>query len=351
MKSIWQKLERPILILAPMEDVTDTVFRRIVARCGRPDIFFTEFTSVDGLFSKGYEYVAKRLEYTESERPLIAQIWGAKPENYYKAAKLLVEAGFDGIDINMGCPEKRVVSQGLCSALINNMPLAGEIIQATKEGAEKAFRARLRAKRDRGGQEQYNDETSGESSNTGFPVSVKTRIGFKEIQTEEWIGFLLEQEIAALTVHGRTAKEMSKVPAHWNEIGKAVAIRNDLKKETLIIGNGDVQSHEEALEKSRIYGVDGIMIGRGIFQDPWLFNKDRNGSAISFSEKAAMLIEHVTLFENTWGEKKHFPIMKKFFKCYVHGMENASVMREELMKCDSADEVRKYLQPYLNGVK
>ena len=319
MVNIWHTLAKPLLILAPMEDVTDTVFRRIVGRCGRPDVFFTEFTSVDGLFSKGYDYVAKRLEYTQEERPLIAQIWGAKPENYYKASQMLVEKGFDGIDINMGCPERRVVSQGLCSALINNPTLAKEIIQATKEGA-----------------------------GNKVPVSVKTRIGFKEVQTEEWISFLLEQHLDALTVHGRTAKEMSKVPAKWDEIGKAVEMRDKMKVKTIIIGNGDVMSRNEAIEKSEIYKLDGIMIGRGIFHDPWLFNKERSGADITFPEKATMLLEHVELFEKIWGSKKHFPIMKKFFKCYINGIENASDIREELMKCDSASEVKKYLMPFIN---
>lgn len=234
----------------------------------------------------------------------------------------------------MGCPVKDVVSKGLCSALINNHALAKEIIEATKEGAEAACRARLRAERDRGGQEGK------------IPVSVKTRLGFKELQTEEWISFLLEQDINALTVHGRIAKDMSKVPANWEEIGKAVEIRDQMGVKTLVIGNGDVMSRREAEEKSEKYGLDGIMIGRGIFHDPWLFNKERNGEDISFSEKAAMLIKHVTLFEKTWGKKKHFPIMKKFFKCYVSGIDNAGNIREELMKCNSADEVSEYLQQF-----
>ncbi len=321
MQNIWQELSRPILILAPMEDVTDTVFRRIVSKCGRPDIFFTEFTSVDGLFSKGVDFVAKRLEYTDGERPLIAQIWGGNPSNYYKAAKMLIEQGFDGIDINMGCPEKKVISQGMCSALINNRPLASEIIEATKKGIAESDRH--------------------------VPLSVKTRIGFKEIQTEDWIGFLLEQELDALTVHGRTSKEMSNVPAHWDEIRKVAEMRDKMAVSTRIIGNGDVLTRQEALDKSSEYNVDGVMIGRGIFHDPWLFNKEKNGTQISFAEKAAMLTEHVTLFEETWGPKKHFPIMKKFFKCYINGVENASALREELMNCENAGEVRKYLAPFI----
>jgi nifR3 family TIM-barrel protein len=292
-----------------MEDVTDTVFRRIVASCGRPDVFFTEFTSVDGLFSEGYNYVAKRLKYTDKEYPLIAQIWGAKPENYYKAGKLLREMGFDGIDINMGCPVKDVVKLGVCSALINNQPLAKEIIKATQEGAG------------------------------DLPVSVKTRIGFKTIQTEEWLGFLLDQGIEALTVHGRTAKEMSKVPAQWNEIAKAVAIRDEKKVKTVIIGNGDVLSRDEALQKVEETGVDGIMIGRGIFHDPWLFNPNHHGEDVMFPEKLAKLKEHIELFESTWGKDKHYPILKKFFKCYISNIPNAADLRTELITLNDSSEV------------
>lgn len=309
MKTFWQDLKKPFLVLAPMEDVTDTVFRRIVATCGRPNVFFTEFTSVDGLFSEGYDYVAKRLKYTEGERPLIAQIWGAKPENYYKAGKLLSEMGFDGIDINMGCPVKDVVKLGVCSALIKNPPLAKEIIQATKDGAG------------------------------DLPVSVKTRIGFNDIMTEEWLGFLLDQGIDALTVHGRTAKEMSKVPAHWDEIAKAVELRDQKEVPTVIIGNGDVVSRDDAMQKVEETKVDGIMIGRGIFHDPWLFNPNHHGEDVTFEEKLEKLKEHIELFESTWGKDKHYPILKKFFKCYISGIPGASEIRSELIVLNDAQEV------------
>jgi nifR3 family TIM-barrel protein len=314
MKSFWQDLKKPIFVLAPMEDVTDTVFRRVVASCGRPDVFFTEFTSVDGLSSIGHDYVAKRLKFTEDEHPLIAQIWGVKPENYYKAAQMLVEMGFDGIDINMGCPVKDVTKLGACSALIKNHPLAKEIIQATKDGAG------------------------------ALPVSVKTRIGFNEIQTEEWIGFLLDQGIDALTVHGRTVKEQSKVPAHWDEITKAVKLRDEKKLKTVIIGNGDVMSRDEAMQRVKETGADGIMIGRGIFHDPWLFNPTHHGEAVSFKEKLQKMSEHISLFEKTWGKDKHYPILKKFFKCYISGIPGASDMRTELIAYNSSEEVLKRLK-------
>src|SRR5579859_5224679 len=209
MVSLWENLPKPIFSLAPMEDVTDTVFRQILCSTGKPDVFFTEFTNVDGIASQGHDVVARRLKYTKAEHPIVAQIWGMIPQNYYKVAQELVEKGFDGIDINMGCPQHDVISHGACSALMNNHNLAGEIIQATKEGASFS-----RAK--------------------NIPVSVKTRIGFKKIQTEEWIGFLLEQNLSLITVHGRTSAEMSKVPAHWSEIGKAVQLRDKWEKKNVI---------------------------------------------------------------------------------------------------------------------
>src|SRR5579872_5862932 len=226
MTSLWHRLPKPIFSLAPMEDVTDTVFRQIICTTGKPDVFFTEFTNVDGVASVGHDVVARRLQYTEIEHPIIAQIWGMVPENYYKVAKELVERGFDGIDINMGCPQHDVTLHGACSALIKNHALAKEIIQATKEGVRDASHP-PDVKRP-----HPNPLLKGEGikKEENIPVSVKTRIGFKNIQTEEWIGFLLEQDLAVITVHGRTAAEMSKVPCHWDEIGKAVRLRDEWEK-------------------------------------------------------------------------------------------------------------------------
>jgi len=301
------------MILAPMEDVTDTVFRRIVASCGRPDVFFTEFTSVDGLFSKGYQYVSKRLQFTPDEHPIIAQIWGANPENYFKAAQMLGEMGFDGIDINMGCPEKRVIKQGMCAALIENRSLAKEIIQATKEGIDSA-----------GGR---------------MPVSVKTRLGIKSLVTEDWTGFLLDQGIEALTIHGRTVKEMSEVSVHWDEIEKVVKLRDSMNASTIIIGNGDVLSREDALDKVAHYGVDGIMIGRGIFHDPWVFNREHYGEEVALVEKIAKLEQHIRLYESTWEGEKPFAVLKKFVKCYIAGHPGSSEMRADLMTTTTYDEI------------
>ncbi len=314
MDNFWQQLPKPIFALAPMEDVTDTVFRRVIISCGRPDVVFTEFTNVDSLFSKGSEIVAKRLVFAKEEMPIVAQIWGTKPENYFKAAHLLRERGFQGIDINMGCPDRSVIKKGVCSALINNRSLAKEIISATKEGAG------------------------------DLPVSVKTRIGFQNIITEDWVGFLLEQDLACITIHGRTVKELSKVPAHWDEIGKAVKLKKIMNSNTLIIGNGDVISYEDAIEKIKLYRVDGVMIGRGVFHDPWIFNPYHHGSDVTFDEKIKKFIEHIDLFEKTWKEEKPFHQMKKLFKCYINGVDNATFLRNKLVRLNTINELKEELQ-------
>jgi len=318
MKDFWNNLKKPILIQAPMEDVTDTVFRQIIIRCGKPDVFFTEFTNVEGMCSRGRDKVAKRLIFTSVEHPIVAQIWGNNPKNYFETAKLIKDMGFDGIDINMGCPEKSVVKKGLCAALINNPSLAKEIILATREGAG------------------------------GLPLSIKTRIGIKNIQTEEWATFLLNLNLDALIIHGRTVAEMSDYPAHWDEIGKVVKLRDSLKLRTLIIGNGDVKDLSDAMEKYEKYKVDGIMIGRGIFDNLWVFNKDINPENIPYEEKLKLLVSHIKLFDKTWGSRslgtKNFSIMKKFYKIYISGMPNASIVRAELMKFQNAKETLEFLK-------
>ena len=316
MQTIWHRLKRPFFALAPMENVTDTVFRRIVARCGRPDVFFTEFVSTEGMCSKGYERVKRRLEFTDEERPIIAQIWGSKPEKFFKAAKMVASMGFDGIDINMGCPDRKIVGKGSCSGLIRTPSLAQEIILATKEGAGI------------------------------LPVSVKTRIGYKDIRTQEWIGFLLEQPIAAITIHARTVKEMSKVPAHWEEIEKAVLLKNQMKKDILIIGNGDVVSYKDAMAKYEHFKVDGIMIGRGIFDNLWIF-RDLDPLKISHEEKLRLLINHISLFEKVWGTDKPYDVMKKFFKLYISDFPNATTLRSELMQSPTAKDAISYIQSQL----
>lgn len=315
MKSFWKDLPKPIFALAPMEGVTDTVFRRIINYCGRPTVYFTEFTNVDGLFSKGKEHVEHRLFFKPEEKPLVAQIWGMKPENYTKAAEKIGEMGYDGIDINMGCPEKSVVARGACAGLIHNPQLAGEIIAATKAGAG------------------------------DLPVSVKTRIGIKEIETERWISFLLEQNIDALTVHLRTVREMSKVTPHYDEMGKVVSLRNKIAPETIILANGDIESHEQGKEIVNKYGIEGVMIGRGIFKNPYLF-ANKSLEDLTFEQRMELLLKHSELFEDEWGQNKHFEILRKFYKIYTLGLPNASELREKLMTTKNLDQVKTILSEY-----
>lgn len=300
-----------------MEDVTDTVFRQIVISCGRPDVFFTEFTNTDGLLSKGREKVIKRFQYTRDERPLIAQIWGNVPEHYYEVAKQIGELGFDGIDINMGCPVNKVVGRGQCSGLISQPNLAVELIKAAQEGA-------------------------GE-----LPVSVKTRIGTNRVMTEEWFPVLLAQNLDALTVHGRTAKQKSLVPNDWSEIAKVVKLRDQINPRTVIIGNGDLKSVAEIYDKHSVYGVDGGMIGRGIFANPYLFS----GQSLhdkTILERLELLLRHVRLFDDTWGREKNFAVLKRYFKIYVSDFEGAAELRDQLMHTNNRAEVEEVIAGYTN---
>ena len=320
MSNFWNELKKPIYILAPMEDVTDTVLRQVIARCGKPAVFFTEFTNVEGMFSKGERHVVHRLRYTDVERPLVAQIWGSRPENFYKAAQRLIEMGFDGIDLNMGCPASGVMQRGVCSGLINNRPLAKEIIDATKEGAAGII-----------------------------PVSVKTRLGFRAIDFT-WIAFVLEQHPAVLTVHARTVSEMSKVPAHWDKLQTVVELRNATSPETLVIGNGDIKSLGEAQQKVADVGADGAMIGRGIFENPFLFSGTLTLNDKTPQEKMQLLLDHMHLWIDTWGESKHFPILRKFFKVYANGFAGAQDLRMQLMETQSPEETEQVVAAFLQSL-
>jgi tRNA-dihydrouridine synthase len=314
MQSIWQNLPHPFFVQAPMEGVSDTVFRQVLLETGTPDVFFTEFTNVDGLCSSGNPDAMRRLQHTAYEKPIIAQLWGNTPENYSPAVKIVKDLGFDGVDINMGCPDREIVKKGYCSGLINNRNLAREIILATKEAA-------------------------GDLS-----VSVKTRIGYDKIITEDWIGFLLEHKLKALIVHGRTTREMSKVETHWDEIGRAVELRNRIAPKTIIIGNGDIESREEGIAKCEKYKCDGVMIGRGILHNLWIFNNNSiTPETISHTTKIKMLIHHLELFEKTWGSNKDWNALKKFYKVYVADFPNASDLRMKLMEFKNAAETIKYL--------
>jgi tRNA-dihydrouridine synthase len=307
-----------------MEDVTDTVFREVVLSVSHPDalnVVFTEFTSTDGLcHEKGRPKVIERLLVNASEMQLlksrntklVAQIWGGDPEKFRLSAKMISEMNlFDGIDINMGCPAKKVVKNKSCANLINYPELAKEIIYATAES-------------------------------THLPVSVKTRIGFSRIITEEWISHLLETAPKAITIHGRTRKMMSNGPALWDEIGKAVNLRNRLGSESLIIGNGEVSSYSDALNRIEKYGVDGVMVGTGVFRNPWMFNTEP--VEITVNRRIDLMRKHITLYQNTWGNGKDYNVLKRFFKIYLNGFTNAAHWRDAFMRAGNYDEALRLLE-------
>ena len=321
--SFWKKIKKPIYALAPMANVTDAAFRQIIAKYGKPDLMYTEFVSCDGLLSDGRESLLLDLKFTEAERPIIAQFFTCQPENMQACARLAAELGFDGIDINMGCPDRSIERQGAGAALIKTPKLARELIQAAKDGAG------------------------------GLPVSVKTRLGYNKDILDEWLPEVLKAEPAAVILHARTRKEMSAVAAHWNRVADAVKIRNDLKSETLILGNGDVKDLDEAVAKIKETGCDGVMIGRGIFGNPRLFSRERDYREVGLEEKLAVMLEHTFLYEQMFSRpggqagKKSFDVMKKHYKAYVTGFDGAKELRVKLMECKTAAEASKLVMPYL----
>jgi tRNA-dihydrouridine synthase len=324
---IWAELTRPFSILAPMEDVTDTVFRRVVRAAGAPDLFFTEFTSTDGLCTAGRPRVIGRLRYTLAERPLVAQVWGNRPEYYRRVAAEVREMGFDGLDINMGCPVRKIVGRGSCGALIDNPSLAAELIAAAREGSG------------------------------GLPVSVKTRIGVSRPRAEEWLGFLLDRGLAALTVHGRTVEQQSEGSADWGAVALAVRLRDAAGLPTRIVGNGDVRTAEAFLARAAESGADGIMIGRGIFENLHLFaaihcalqgaDPPANEYAeLDPAEKVRRFRAHLVLHRETWGPGKGFELLKKFAKTYLRAFEGAGRLVEAVMRTHTHEAAEAVLEAW-----
>lgn len=304
-------MAEPLFIMAPMDDVTDVVFRQIVASTCAPDIFFTEFVNVDGLQSPGRKAILPKLFHEKNGHKIIAQIWGKNPDNFYKTTKDIIDMGFYGVDINYGCPEKTIVKNNCCSAMIKkeNRDLALEIIQAVKDAAGDKIK-----------------------------VSVKTRLGFNEVDYS-WHEVLLKQKLNMLTVHARTRKEMSKVDAQWDKLAPIIKLRNELAADTLIIGNGDVKNRADGLEKAKNIGVDGVMIGRGIFHDMYCFSEKSPWESMSPTEKTNLYIKHIELFLNTYSGAKKFEPLKKFSKVYLHGFEGASDLRDKVVRSHSPEEM------------
>ena len=317
-----QKL--PFFSLAPMEAVTDVVFRHVVSKAARPDIYYTEFTNSSSFASpKGIHSTRGRLTFTPDEQPIIAQIWGSRPADIKFMCEKLPELGYQAIDINMGCPDKAVIKSGGGSDLIRNPDLAKEIIESAKTG--------------------------------GLPVSVKTRLGFSRVEEwHDWLKFLLEQKIEVLTIHLRTKKEMSKVPAHFELIPEILKLRDEITPDTLIQINGDVKTREQGLELWRKYPkIDGIMIGRGIFENPFCFEKNPPETARTSSDYLNLLELQLDLFEKYSREleKRRFEPLKRFFKIYVRKFAGASELRAKLMETKSVDEVREILKDFRSATQ
>ncbi len=306
----WEKLEKPFFVLAPLANVTDAVFRRVIAGYGKPDVLWTEFVSADGLcHPKGREALLRDLWFTEGERPIVAQLFTAHPEKMFEASKLVAELGFDGIDINMGCPDKNVMKQGAGASCMRDPALMQSLILAAREGTQ--------------------------ASGKELPVSVKTRLGFNEDTLEALLPKLLEVAPAVITIHARTKKEMSKVPARWERVRRAVEIAEG--SGTLIIGNGDVRDLADARNKVEETGADGVMLGRAIFGNPWLF--DEGKKIVTVEEKLRAAVLHTKLFEEVWGNTKSFALMKKHYQAYVNNFPEAKELRAQMMECQSAEEI------------
>ena len=336
--NIWYDLkdkngDKGISILAPMADVTDNPFRRIISEVGRPDLLYTEFVSCDGLASEaGRPRLLQLLNFEKKQNPIIGQIFGGKPENYKSAARTCRDLGFVGVDINMGCPQRNILKQVAGSELckIENRQLASEIINEAKKGCG------------------------------DLPLTVKTRIGFNNIDLD-WIKHLLKQDIQALVVHLRTRKEMSKVPAHWELMTEIRKLRDKIAPDVVLIGNGDIETVEEGEKKVKEHGIDGYMIGRGIFKNPWLFNADKNNfEDYSIEQKIELALRHTKYFEEEFGETKsnmkqfgkgtkNFNLMKKFYKIYINGFAGAKELRIEMMSTKNYEDVKKVTDNFLKS--
>ncbi|MCE5130938.1 tRNA dihydrouridine synthase [Staphylococcus saprophyticus] len=314
-ENFWRELPRPFFVLAPMEDVTDVVFRHVVSEAGRPDVFFTEFTNTESYcHPEGVHSVRGRLTFTKDEQPIVAHIWGDKPDHFREMSIGMAEMGFKGIDLNMGCPVPNVATKGKGSGLIQRPEIAAEIIQAAKAG--------------------------------GIPVSVKTRLGYSEIdEWRDWLRHVFEQDIANLSIHLRTRREMSKVDAHWELIGEIKKLRDEIAPDTLLTINGDIPDRKTGLELAEKYGIDGVMIGRGIFHNPYAFEKEPREH--TSEELLGLLRLHLDLFDQyTENEPRQFKPLRRFFKIYVRGIRGASELRHQLMSTNTTDDARKLLDEF-----
>jgi nifR3 family TIM-barrel protein len=316
-KDFWKNFKKPIMVLAPMSGVTDEACRLMFLKYGKPDVFFTEFISADALFSKKAEkYCLGVLKHSLKEKPIVAQIFGGKALEIEKAVKVIAKLGFDGVDINMGCPDRDVEKQNAGSALIKNPALAKEIIQAAKKG-----------------------------TNGKIPVSVKTRIGYDKNEITEWLSIILKENISALTVHFRTRNEGYAGEAHWEAAEEIVKLKNKISPETLLIGNGDIKNLKQAKDLVEKYSLDGAMVGRGAIGNPWFFAEKEP----YVLERLNAIIEHAEILKGF--SEIHFESIKKHFHAYTRGFEGSRQLRESLMKVKNAAETKKVVEEFIKANK
>ena len=338
-KGFWEELSKPIIGLSPMDGVTDAAFRYITAKYGHPSVIFTEFIPVEGV-CRGVMRLMDDFKYNEIERPIVAQVFGSNPESFYKVSFLVAALGFNGIDINMGCPDKSVsLKQGAGAGLILKPQLAKEIIRGCQSGIDDFAKGKMLAdvglppvllqyiQEGRGGEVPIGERVK-------IPVSVKTRLGFDSVIIKDWIKDLLEAQPAVITVHGRTLKQMYRGSADWDAIAQSAEIAKG--SETLILGNGDINDYQEALRKIEQYGVDGVLIGRTAFGNPWIFNE--NISLHPTEERLKVMVEQAKYFSQVL-KNKPFINMRKNFGWYCRGFTGAPQLRESLMEAVRIDEV------------
>ncbi len=347
-QSFWKTLQKPIVGLSPMDGVTDQPYRHIQKKYGNPDVIFTEFTNVEGVCHGGIRLL-KDFLFDETQRPIVAQIYGTTPKYFRQVATLLCELGFDGIDINMGCPAKSVDSSGAGAALIKTPKLAQEIIKETQAGVQdyldgkrskdcedisKSIITEVEIRHSKLPQE-YREERE-------IPVSVKTRIGYHEPVVSEWIPKILEMNVAAISLHGRTLKQQYSGKSDWSEIKKAALLCKEAG--VPILGNGDVVTKDQVPEYCKKYSVDGILIGRGSFGNPFAFvdnSEIKKQESFETNQIFKIALEHCRLFEQIYGsdEKYHFMPMRKHLGWYVKGVTGAKEMRIKLFQANNADDV------------
>ena len=358
----WAQLPHPILGLAPMDGVTDAPFRLTVATRGRPDVIFTEFTAVMDV-CRGPAHMLSSLIYSEAERPVVAQLYGKDPDLFYQAAHIVCELGFDGLDINMGCPSRNVAASGSGAGLIRTPDLAHDIMRAARQGI--ADWAAGRSLANAGLKKSHTELIRGLNQRRGdqwiaprrtIPLSVKTRIGYDTIIVERWIEHLLAEQPIAISVHGRTLEQMYRGEADWSAIERAVQLARGT--DTLLLGNGDVQSLQDAIRRVRQHGVHGVLVGRGALGEPWLSRRkeaaraaasDPSGLVESESptldERFHVMLDHAKQYEAIL-DRKCFPRMRKHLGWYCKGFPGAAAMRAAMVRASSSEDVARLVAEY-----